>query len=317
MARPIRIEFGNAVYHIVARGNERKEIFRVDKDRHIFLQTLEQMIEQFGVMLHCYCLMPNHYHLVVQTPRANLSQALGWFQTTYTVRHNCRHKRSGRLFQGRYKAHLVEADGYARQLIPYIHLNPVRPRDRSKPIPSEREKELRCYVWSSHRVYAGLQKKPSWLTLDWQRYWGRNSQEAQREYRRDIKGMFEKPAPLLWEQVKGGLVLGGEKLWDKVKDIVQGKNGTDEIRWKERQGYEENRKRVGELILVEEDKRVKIWIKVRLGGERKREVAKEFGYRDPSGVTQVIKRLEQTLIEDRMLRNKLMGLKREMYNVKS
>jgi len=317
MARPIRVEFENAVYHIVARGNERKEIFRSDKDRQIFLQVLEQMVEQFGIVLHCYCLMPNHYHLVVQIPRANLSRALGWLQTTYTVRHNWRHKRSGHLFQGRYKAHLVEADEYARQLIPYVHLNPVRPRDKRKIISSEREKELQQYPWSSHRVYAGFQKKPSWLSLEWQSYWGRSVREARRQYRKDIKEMFGKTPVLLWEQIKGGLVLGGEKLWEKVKDIIQSKTGTDEIRWKERQGHQENQKKIEELIPRENDKRVKMWIKVRLGGEQRQRVAKEFGYRDSSGVTQVIKRLEQAMIGDRRLRRRIEGLRMEMSNVKS
>ncbi|MBI2980965.1 MAG: transposase [Deltaproteobacteria bacterium] len=93
MARPIRVEFKGAVYHVTARGNERRRIFRSDEDRGIFLETLRQMAEQFGIVLHVYCLMPNHYHLVIETPRGNLTRAMGWFQTTYTIRYNRRHKR--------------------------------------------------------------------------------------------------------------------------------------------------------------------------------------------------------------------------------
>lgn len=124
MARPIRIEFEGALYHVTARGNERRAIFRSDADRALFLETLGECIAQFGLILHTYCLMRNHYHLVVETPRANLSRALGWLQTTYTIRFNRRHRRSGHLFQGRFKAHLVEADSYAMELLRYIHLNP-------------------------------------------------------------------------------------------------------------------------------------------------------------------------------------------------
>jgi putative transposase len=126
MARPIRVEFENAVYHVSARGNERRDIYRDVSDRRRFLETLEEAVERFGVVIHAYCLMPNHYHLLLQTPRANLTDAAGWLQTTYSIRFNRRHRRSGHLFQGRFKVQLVEADDYARQLIKYIHLNPVR-----------------------------------------------------------------------------------------------------------------------------------------------------------------------------------------------
>jgi len=99
MARPIRVEYANAVYHVTARGNERKAIYRDDADRQRFLETVEQTVERFAVVIHAYCLMPNHYHLLMQTPRANLSAAAGWLQTTYSVRFNRRHRRSGHLFQ--------------------------------------------------------------------------------------------------------------------------------------------------------------------------------------------------------------------------
>ena len=119
MSRPIRVEFEGAVYHVTARGNERRQPFRDDEDRARFLSTLEECVQRFGVRVHCYCLMPNHYHLLLETPRANLSRAVGWLQTTYTIRFNRRHRRSGHLFQGRFKAHLVEADAYAMELLRY------------------------------------------------------------------------------------------------------------------------------------------------------------------------------------------------------
>jgi REP element-mobilizing transposase RayT len=142
MARPIRVEFAGAVYHVMARGNERREIFRDDTDRQRFVRTMGEMAERFGVLVHVYCLMPNHYHLLVETPRANLSRALGWLQVTYTVRFNRRWKRSGHLFQGRFKAQVVDVEGYARSLVRYVHLNPVRPKDKRAEIPAERREEL-------------------------------------------------------------------------------------------------------------------------------------------------------------------------------
>src|SRR5258708_28566693 len=140
MARPIRVEFPGAVYHVTARGNERRRTFRDDADRRQFLATLGQAAAENGLRVHGFCLMPNHYHLLVETPRGNLSRAIGWLQTTYTIRFNHRHRRSGHLFQGRFKAHLVEADSYSMELLRYVHLNPVRPRDKSAPVPVERRK---------------------------------------------------------------------------------------------------------------------------------------------------------------------------------
>src|SRR5271163_1188229 len=121
MARPLRVEFAGALYHVTARGNERRPVYRDDEDRRMFLATLGQASEEFGLRIHAYCLMPNHYHLLVETPRANLSRAMGWLQTTYSVRFNRRHRRSGHLFQGRFKAHLVDGEDYARQLLCYVN----------------------------------------------------------------------------------------------------------------------------------------------------------------------------------------------------
>ena len=168
MARPIRVEYADAVYHVTARGNERKAIYRDDVDRQRFLETLGQAVERFRVIVHAYCLMPNHYHLLLQTPRANLSAAAGWLQTTYSVRFNRRHRRSGHLFHGRFKAHLVEEDAYARELVKYVHLNPVRPKNKRKRVPVELKGELAEFRWSSHRAYAGfalLDSRPQVMVL--------------------------------------------------------------------------------------------------------------------------------------------------------
>ncbi len=100
MARAIRVEFEGAVYHVTARGNERKSIYRDDRDRERFLKTFEETVKRFGFVIHTYCLMPNHFHLLAQTPRANLSDAAGWLQTTYSIRFNRRHRRSGHLGTG-------------------------------------------------------------------------------------------------------------------------------------------------------------------------------------------------------------------------
>jgi putative transposase len=126
MARPLRIQFPGAFYHVTSRGNERKAIFRNDRDRQKFLSYLESAHESYGARVHVYCLMENHYHLLLETPRGNLSQILHHVNGAYTTYYNVKRRRSGHLFQGRYRALLVEKESYCQELSRYIHLNPVR-----------------------------------------------------------------------------------------------------------------------------------------------------------------------------------------------
>ena len=126
MVRPLRIEYPNAWYHVTSRGVARSEIFRDDKDRKRFLKILEESVDAFNVEVHCYVLMSNHFHFLLKTPEGNLSRFMQRFNTAYTTYFNLRHRRSGHLYQGRYKAILVEADEYLLELSRYIHLNPVR-----------------------------------------------------------------------------------------------------------------------------------------------------------------------------------------------
>ena len=224
MARPIRVEFEGALYHVTARGNERRAIFRSDADRNLFLEALGQCAGEFGALVHAFCLMPNHYHLVLETPKANLSQTIGWLQTTYTIRFfNRRHQRSGNLFQGRFKAHLVEADSSAMELLRSIHLNPVRPRDKTVLIASDRWEALQSFAWSSHRAYAGLAEKPLWLCTDWLSFFDSRRSKARRQYLQFIRTGFEQVLEAPWEKLRGGLVLGSEEFWEKVKTLVAGK----------------------------------------------------------------------------------------------
>ena len=126
LARPLRIQYPGAFYHVTSRGNERKAIFKNKRDREKFLSYLESASERYDAVIHTYCLMDNHYHLILETPRSNLSQILHHINGAYTTYFNVKRGRSGHLFQGRYKAILVEKDAYCQELSRYIHLNPVR-----------------------------------------------------------------------------------------------------------------------------------------------------------------------------------------------
>jgi putative transposase len=312
MARPIRVEFPGAVYHVMARGNEQREIFRDDQDRRRFLQTLSEAVEQFGLRVYAYCLMSNHYHVVAGTPRANLSRAVGWLQATYTARFNARHRRRGHLFQGRFKAQLVESDVYGRWLVEYVHLNPVRPRQRGRSIPPESASELARYEWSSHRDYAGMRRQsPSWLCADWLTHWGRSRLEARAEYRKTIRRAFGQPVRNPWDQLRRGLVLGSQELYDQARTLIAGKAGQEEARWTQAEEDAAIRQRVRQLVESVVDKRVKIWARVRLGGERGVELAREYGYRSGAGVTLLVRRLEATATKNRKLKTQLEKLKND------
>lgn len=308
MARPVRVEYKDAVYHVMARGNDHREIYHDDSDRQVFLDTLAWACGQFGLVIHAYCLMPNHYHLIVQTPQANLSQAMAWMQTTYSVRFNRRHGHNGHLFQGRFKAQVVEADPYARDLVLYIHLNPVRPKDKRLPIPSDRSSLLKDYAWSSHRAYCGYCRTkglPQWLSLEWLWYFGRSRSSAQREYRRQIAASFGRCVASPLEAVRGGLVLGSEQLWEKVKGYVARSSGQEEIVWTRRADRVQRLRMVEQMLLNETDRRIQIWARVRLGGQRPVDVASRYGFRDGSGVYRVVRRLEALGERDRSLGSKL------------
>jgi REP element-mobilizing transposase RayT len=126
MTRPLRISFPGAFYHVTSRGNERRPISQSRRDFERFIGYLESATERYGARVHCFCLMTNHYHLLLETPRANLGAILHHLNTSYTNYFNKKRGRNGHLFQGRYKAILVEKDSYALELSRYIHLNPVR-----------------------------------------------------------------------------------------------------------------------------------------------------------------------------------------------
>lgn len=154
MSRPLRIIYPGAFYHVTSRGNEQKDIFKNRRDREKFLEYLASATERNGVVIHAYCLMSNHFHLFLETPAGNLSQIMRHIIGAYTTYFNIKRKRSGHLFQGRYKAILVEADEYAAELTRYIHLNPVKAGIAVKP--GE-------YQWSSYQSYTGEALTPEWL----------------------------------------------------------------------------------------------------------------------------------------------------------
>lgn len=157
MARPLRLEFAGALYHVTSRGNERKSIFLDEADFDGFLQILSEVCERYNWVIHSYCLMTNHYHLLVETPDANLSKGMRQLNGVYTQWFNRKHRRVGHLFQGRYKAILVDKDSYLLELSRYIILNPIR---------AHMVDNLSEWPWSSWRFVMLETEAPAWLAID-------------------------------------------------------------------------------------------------------------------------------------------------------
>jgi len=179
MTRPLRLDIEGGWYHVINRGLERRQIFPGERANLHFLDLLSVLPARFGLKVHTYVLMGNHYHLQVETPKANLSQAIQWLNVSYSTWFNRLHRRVGPLFQGRFKAVLHDHDGSALTINRYIHLNPVRVavlgghEGRAGPTQPELDREIikarvaaLNYRWSSYNVYVGEEKNPGWLTTD-------------------------------------------------------------------------------------------------------------------------------------------------------
>jgi len=213
MARPLRIEFAGALYHVMSRGNERKAIVRDDADREKRLDWLRRTVETYGWRLHAFVLMTNHDHLFVETPEPNLSAGMQHLNGSYTSYFNRRHRRSGHLFQGRYKGHLIEEQGYFLEVSRYIHLNPVRAKMVARP---------EEYRFSSYLGYVRASRARPWVT--YRRVLGefaRQSDVARRAYGKFVRAGIATPPPSPFVDAEGGLLLGSRKFLERMGNLLR------------------------------------------------------------------------------------------------
>lgn len=219
MARPLRIEYPGAVYHITSRGNSKNKIFRDDTNRELFLEVLDSVIKRFNWLCHAHCLMDNHYHLMIETPEANLSIGMRQLNGVYTQKYNRRHKKTGHIFQGRYKAILVEKESYLLELCRYVVLNPVRARI------VERSED---WKWSSYSATVGIKKAPEYLTVDWiLGQFSDKKRKAEKQYKEFVTAGIKERAP--WKNLKGQILLGGERFIKKFRELLSGREEIKEI----------------------------------------------------------------------------------------
>jgi len=223
MARPLRIEFEDAIYHLLARGNARQRIFYDERDRARFVDLLGRSAQRFDAVALCFVLMGNHFHMVAQTHRRNLRRWMQWLLVSYTVYFNRRHGLSGHLFQGRYKSFLVQEGDYLLGLSRYVHLNPVRGLSLGRGGPSERRKRLRAFKWSTYRGYAGLGAQFPFVNGEMVLEELRGPGRAERlRYRRFVEEGLVREIENPFEAVKWQAILGDESFVQKLRDRVKG-----------------------------------------------------------------------------------------------
>jgi REP element-mobilizing transposase RayT len=290
MARPLRIEYPDAFYHVTSRGNERKEVFRDGTDYKLFLKTLKESAEFFTVKVHSYCLMPNHFHLLLETKQPNLSKFMQRLLGVYTTRFNRKHKRCGHLFQGRYKALVVDKDSYLLELTRYIHLNPVKAGLAASP---------EDYAWSSMRAFL---KGPSEFPCT---QFILQSFRSKTDYKNFILSGIQNSKDPIKEAI-GGLFLGSEKFVEKFKQQISnikdssiaGKRKLEQISFSRLHP-----------ALKEKENDFKIYAYWKLGKRTQKEIG-NLVQRTDSAISHAIKKFEEKMQKDRGLRDQFLMTER-------
>ena len=269
MARKLRIEYAGAIYHVLNRGDRREDIFKDDRDREMFLETLGQAAQKTGWQVHALCLMSNHFHLVVETPNANLVAGMKWFLGTYTSRFNRRHKLFGHLFSGRYKSLIVDGSGtgYLKTVCDYVHLNPVRAGLLAA------EQKLGRYRWSSYPAYLlPARKRPGWLRVD--RLLGehglpRDTKTMRREFALRMEARRASEADQEWKPLRRGWCWGGKDFRRELLEQMRGHTGPNHGG----EARRESEEAWAEQMVASELKRLR-WTTAELGQRRKGDLRK-------------------------------------------
>ncbi len=286
MARPLRIEYPGAVYHVTSRGNEKKAIFRDDSDRAAFLDTLHQVTLRYHWLCHAYCLMGNHYHLLIETPDGNLSLGMRQLNGIYTQWFNRRRKRAGHLFQGRFKAVIIQKDSHLLEACRYVVLNPVRANAVDDP---------RKWPWSSYGATAGLKEAHPCLTTDWiLGQFASRRKTAQAAYRKFVKEGMKVES--LWKDLRAQSILGEDDFAESLANHVKGKERIADIPKSQRFSARPPLDRIfGERELHDRNERdVRIAEAVEKHGYTQKEIADHLGLHFTS-ISRVVRKKAEAL----------------------
>ncbi len=303
MARPLRIEYPHAFYHVTTRGNEKKDIFKSRRDREKFLGYLQSATERYGAVIHAYCLMSNHYHLILETPQGNLSQIMKHINSAYTTYYNIKRKRVGHLLQGRYKAIVVEADAYATELSRYLHLNPIRAGIVKKP---------EDYQWMSYRYYT-KDTAPSWLFTGFiLSYFGNKEEKAKEKYRQFVHEAIDTELASPLQEAVASTILGSVEFVAEIQERHLSRMEADRDLPSLREltvkpTLDEIAKIVKRVIADNAGlvKKASIFICHRYSGEKLKNIG-DFFHMTESGVTRASQRFEMKVEGDESIR-KMVG----------
>jgi len=292
MPRKIRVQYPGAIYHVMSRANGKGNIFHCDVDRQDFLKTLAEACQKAGFEIHAYCLMRNHFHLVIETPNANLVAGMAWLLSTYTIRFNHRHKLFGHVFSGRYKALIVDGSGhgYLRAVCDYVHLNPVRANLLGS------EQRLLEYPWSSFGWYLAARKhRPEWLRVDrllGEHGIGEDSVAGRRQFEQRMEARRAEPdAEAAWRPIRRGWCFGPAEFKAKLLEQMEGKLGEHHSGEMRRESAEAKADRI-----VREELKRRDWSEAELAKRRKGDPAKlELAARLRRETTLTIRQIAQRL----------------------
>jgi len=219
MARPLRLELAGGLYHITSRGDRREDIYVDNADREEWLLLLGRVCYRFNWRCHAYCLMDNHYHLVIETAEANLSKGMRQLNGVYTQYYNRRHSRVGHMFQGRFKGIMVEQDAYLLELARYVVLNPLR---------AEMVKNIQAWKWSSYRAMTGKTSAPPWLEINW--ILGQFSKQRKRAITHYINFVREGVGlPTIWNDLKNQVFLASDSYINKKQIMINKRESSNDI----------------------------------------------------------------------------------------
>ena len=273
MARPLRLEFAGALYHVTSRGDRREDIYDNDDDRKAFLSVLKSVCDTCNWVCHAYCLMSNHYHLLIETPDANLSRGMRQLNGIYTQTFNRMNRRVGHVFQGRYKAILVEKESYLLELSRYIVLNPVR----AGMVGSAKD-----WPWSSYRATVGLVNVPEYLNVEWVlAAFAKRKSVAIEKYKQFVADGKGQPSP--WAFLQKQIFLGTEKFVENMQAMVDGEKELSEIPSSQRRPTP---KSLAEYESLSNDRNMAIIRAYKSGGYTLKEIGDYFGlhYSSVSGI---------------------------------
>ncbi len=319
MSRPLRIQFPDAWYHIMNRGRRSENIFIDKNDYYNFINLLKELVEDYNIKVAAYCMLPNHYHLLVQTPDSNISRAMRHLNGVYTQRYNRSHNCDGTLFRGRYKSILVDGDSYLMELVRYIHRNPLE---------AGLADHLENYPWSSHKGYISGAKKWNWLNKNYiLNLFANKRADAVRIYRKFVLKETSEEINNIFIRRKFPAIIGSDTFIDKIKNrffesktheeipetkflapdaskiirkICKFYNVNEEEIFSSRRGY------------FNEPRNVSIYLMRRLRGDTLKEVGEFFGINRNSTISSVVERLKTEIKKNRKLKKRIENLSAEL-----